>query len=127
MTLSGVTVTGDTDDTLSATLSGVPALWSVVDGATALSNGAVFAAADLGSLVVSAPDNGGETASLTLTVTSSEGVAATSAVETLVVTASGVAEAPSFGGPSRVHAERGTGSAVTLTGVAVASGDRTTR
>ena len=122
MTLSGVTVSGDPDDTLSATLSGVPTLWTVKDGATALSNGAVFAAADLGSLVVSAPDNGGETASLTLTVSSSEGLAATSGTRVIGVTATAVAEAPSFGGPVGFTLSEEPGSAVTLTGVTV-SGD----
>ena len=99
---------GRPDDTLSATLSGVPTLWTVKDGAAALSNGAVFAAADLGSLVVSAPDNGGETASLTLTVSSSEGWRRR-AGESLVVTATAVAEAPSFGGPVGFTLERGAG------------------
>src|SRR2546423_4824427 len=47
ITLSGLSATGDSDDTLSATLSGIPAGWTVRDGATALSNGAGFAAADL--------------------------------------------------------------------------------
>ena len=96
ITLGGLSATGDPDDTLSATLSGIPTLWTVRDGTVALSNGQGFAAADLGSLVVTAPDKGGETASLTLTVTSSEGGSTTSAVETLVVTATAVAEAPSF-------------------------------
>src|SRR5260370_37218098 len=69
-----------------ATLSGIPAGWTVRDGVAALSNGAAFAAADLGSLVVSAPDQGGESALLTLTVSTAEG-GGTSAVEILSVTA----------------------------------------
>src|SRR6202035_5370285 len=96
ITLSGLSATGDSDDTLSATLSGIPAGWSVRDGAAVLGNGQAFAASDLGSLVVSAPDNGGESALLTLTVRTAEG-GGTNAVETLTVTASGVAEAPVFG------------------------------
>src|SRR5438132_8595789 len=58
--------------------------------------GADVCASDLGSLVVTAPDQGGESALLTLTVSTSEG-AGTSAVELLSVTASGVAELPVFG------------------------------
>src|SRR5260370_11470159 len=79
-----------------ATLSGIPAGWTVKDGATALSNGAAFAAADLGALVVTAPDQGGESAFLTLTVSTAEG-GGTNAVGILNVTASGGAEAPAFG------------------------------
>src|SRR5439155_44778 len=60
ITLSGLSATGDSDDTLSATLSGIPAGWTVRDGAAVLANGAGFAAADLGLLVVTAPDLGGE-------------------------------------------------------------------
>src|SRR5258708_33245824 len=74
-------------------------MWSrlrVKDGATVLGNGQGFAAADLGLLVVTAPDQGGESAVLTLTVSTAEG-AGTSAVELLSVTASGVAELPLFG------------------------------
>src|SRR5258708_1305726 len=72
ITLSGLSATGDADDTLSATLSGIPAGWTVKDGATLLGNGQAFAAADLGLLVVSAPGQGGESAFLTLTVSTAE-------------------------------------------------------
>src|SRR5258708_19665981 len=92
--LSGLSATGDADDSLSATLSGIPAGWTVKDGATLLSNGQGFAAADLGLLVVSAPDQGGEAAVLTLTVSTAEGTG-TSAVELLSVTPSETARLPS--------------------------------
>src|SRR5260370_467130 len=83
-------------------ISGVPSGWPLRDGATVLGTGQGFAAADLGLLVVSAPDNGGESALLTLTVSTSEG-GGTSAVEILSVTASGVAEAPVFGATTVWH------------------------
>src|SRR5260370_6155864 len=70
--------------------------WTDRDGAVVLSNGAGFAASDLGSLVVTAPDQGGESAFLTLTVSTAEG-GGTSAVEILSVMASGVAELPEIG------------------------------
>src|SRR2546428_529634 len=73
MTLTGVSASGVGDGALSVTLSGIPAGWTVKDGAVVLSNGAGFAAADLGLLVVTAPDQGGESAFLTLTVSRSEG------------------------------------------------------
>src|SRR5258708_2411742 len=41
------------------TLSGIPPGWTVKDGATLLGNGQAFAAADLGLLVVTAPDQSG--------------------------------------------------------------------
>src|SRR5204862_145687 len=66
ITLSGLSATGDSDDTLSATLSGIPAGWTVRDGAAALRNGEAFAAADLGMPVVWAPDLGRERALPTL-------------------------------------------------------------
>src|SRR5439155_27600 len=109
--------TGDSDDALSATLSGIPAGWTVRDGAAVLANGAGFAAADLGLLVVTAPDLGGESAFLTLTVSTSEG-AGTSAVETLTVHASGVAKAPSFGATTSWSGA----ASVTLSGLS-ATGD----
>ena len=86
ITLSGLSATGDSDDTLSATLSGIPTLWTVKDGTTALTSGQAFAASDLGSLVVTAPDGGGETATLTLTVSSSEGSSTVTATEGVTVT-----------------------------------------
>src|SRR5207244_5403964 len=119
ITLSGLSATGDADDTLSATLSGIPAGWTVRDGAAVLSNGAAFAASDLGLLVVTAPDQGGESAFLTLTVSTAEG-AGTSAVEILSVSASGVAELPVFGTTSVWHgSEEGP---ITLSGLS-ATGD----
>src|SRR5260370_37960832 len=56
ITLSGLSAAGDSDDTLSATLSGILSGWTVRDGATVLGNGQGFAASDLGLLVVTAPD-----------------------------------------------------------------------
>src|SRR2546428_663213 len=73
MTLTGVSASGVGDGALSVTLSGIPAGWTVKDGAVVLSNGAGFAASDLGLLVVTAPDQGGESAFLTLTVSTAEG------------------------------------------------------
>src|SRR5439155_1663033 len=70
--LSGLSATGDADDALSATLSGLPAYSTLFRAAVVLCNGAGFAAADLGLLVVTAPDLGGESALLTLTVSTSE-------------------------------------------------------
>src|SRR5205085_75725 len=103
----------------SATLSGIPAGWTVRDGTAALANGQGFAASDLGSLVVTAPDQGGESAFLTLTVSTAEG-AGTSAVETLTVSASGVAELPVFGTTTLWHgSEEGP---ITLAGLS-AGGD----
>src|SRR5258708_4842198 len=97
-------------------------MWSrlrVKDGATVLGNGQGFAAADLGLLVVTAPDQGGEAAVLTLTVSTAEG-AGTSAVELLSVTASGVAELPLFGTTTVWHGSEEAG--ITLSGLS-ATGD----
>src|SRR5207247_509319 len=87
------------DDTLSATLSGIPAGWTVRDGAVVLANGARSEERRVGKVGVTAPALGGEREFLTLTVSTSEG-AGTSAVETLTVHASGVAELPVFGAPA---------------------------
>jgi hypothetical protein len=119
ITLSGLSATTDGDSTLTATLTGIAAGWTVKDGATTLTNGAAFAASDLGSLVVTAPDNGGEADTLTLTVSNPEG-SGTSAVESITVSATAVAEAPTFAGGSVFGgSEEGT---ITLSGIAV-SGD----
>src|SRR5207302_353132 len=97
ITLSGIAVSGDGDDILSAaTVTGIPSGWTLYDGATALGapgGTATFAAGDIGALRITAPDQGGETAVLTLTVTSREGSSGPSATgsETLTVTAFGVA------------------------------------
>src|SRR5439155_1466856 len=83
-----------------------------------------FSASDLGALRITAPDQGGETAVLTLTVTSREGPSGPSATgpETLTVTAFGVAEAPTFSGPTVFSGSEEPGSTITLSGIAV-SGD----
>ena len=104
----------------------MPALWDGKDGATALSNGAVFAAADLGSLVVSAPDNGGETASLTLTVSSSRGFGGDERDPRHGGDGDGGCRGADLGGPAGQDRSEEPGSALTLTGVTV-SGDATTR
>src|SRR5439155_598224 len=96
-------------------------------GTTALvatSGTATFSASDLGALKITAPDAGGETAVLTLSVTSQEGAGGpmTTGSETLTVTASGVAEAPSFSGPTVFSGSEEPGSTITLSGIAV-SGD----
>src|SRR5207253_2529000 len=130
ITLSGIAVSGDGDDVFTAapaTVTGIPAGWTLFDGSTALaatSGTATFAASDLGSLKITAPDNGGETATLTLSVTSQEGAGGPAATgsETLTVTASGVAEAPSFSGPTVFSGSEEPGSTITLAGIAV-SGD----
>src|SRR5437016_3614800 len=106
-TASGSAVSGDGDDVFTAapaTVTGIPAGWTLYDGSTALSapgGTATFSASDLGALRITAPDQGGETAVLTLTVTSREGPSGPSATgsETLTVTAFGVA-APTFSGPT---------------------------
>src|SRR5207302_2007962 len=118
----------DGDDVVTgATVTGIPAGWTLYDGATALSapgGTATFAASDLGALRITAPDNGGETAILTLTVTSREGSGGPSATgsEILTVTALGVAEAPTFSGPTVFSGSEEPGSTITLSGIAV-SGD----
>src|SRR5205085_265628 len=97
ITLAGIAVSGDGDDIFTAapaTVTGIPSGWTLYDGATALNaqgGTATFAASDLGALRITAPDNGGETAVLTLTVSSREGASGPSATgsETLTVTASG--------------------------------------
>src|SRR5205807_1427523 len=81
ITLSGLSATGDGDDTLSATLSGIPAGWTVRDGAVVLSNEIGRAACREGVLVVAAPDQGGENAVLTLTVSTAEGGGTSAVVE----------------------------------------------
>src|SRR5439155_26852409 len=122
----GIAVSGDGDDVFTAapaTVTGIPAGWTLYDGSTALSapgGTATFSASDLGALRITAPDQGGETAVLTLTVTSREGPSGPSATgtETLTVTAFGVAKAPTFGGPTSLSG----GASVTLSGL-TATGD----
>src|SRR5260221_11590968 len=71
--LSGIAVSGDADDVFTsapATVTGIPTGWTLYDGTTALvatSGTATLAAGDLGALRITAPDDGGETAVLTLT------------------------------------------------------------
>jgi hypothetical protein len=121
--LAGIGVTtNDSDDTLSATatLSGLPTGWTLYDGAAALTAAggvATLPTADLGALAILAPDDGGETATLTLTVGSGDGSSTTSASETLVVSASDVAEAPSSSGPTT-----SSGGEVSVTGATGFSG-----
>src|SRR5205807_2227011 len=107
-----------------ATVTGIPSGWTLYDGATALSapgGTATFAASDLGALRITAPDQGGETAVLTLTVSSREGSGGPSAAgsEILTVTAFGVAEAPTFSGPTVFSGSEEPGSTITLSGIAV--------
>src|SRR5947208_13110749 len=121
ITLSGIAVSGDGDDVFTAAPAaetGIAAGWTLYDGSTALSapgGTATFSASDLGALRITAPDQGGETAVLTLTVTSREGSSGPSATgsETLTVTAFGVAEAPTFSGPTVFSG----GASVTLSGL----------
>src|SRR5207302_502138 len=97
ITLERITVSkDDTDDTLSATISGIAAGWTVYDNGVSISDGATVAVADVtgGKLSVVAPDGGGESLALTLTVGSAEGTDATSATALLSVTATAVAEVP---------------------------------
>src|SRR5260370_1218867 len=93
---------GDDTRGAPATLSGVSSGWTLVDGPTALTATAgivTVATTDLGALRIPARDDATTASdSLTLTVTSSEGGSTTSAVETLVVTATAVAEPPTFSG-----------------------------
>src|SRR5205823_2839037 len=108
--------TGGGDDSFtSATVSGIPTGWTLFDGSTALAaTGGVASlpAGDLGALRITAPDDGGETAVLTLTVSSQEGSGgpAASGSETITVTATGVAEAPSFSGPTSFSGSEEPGS-----------------
>src|SRR5260370_193403 len=117
ITLAGLSATGDADDALSATISGIPTGWSVRDGTVALSNGQGVAASDLGRLGWSGPDNGGESRLLRVAGGTGEGGGAR-AVETLSVTASGAAETPSFGTTTSWSG----GAGVTLAGLS-ATGD----
>ncbi|HEV2336363.1 MAG TPA: pentapeptide repeat-containing protein, partial [Stellaceae bacterium] len=106
VSLANLTVTGDADDALSATIAGLSAGWTLVDTHSPASSftGSPITAipvSDLGSLVVVAPELAdAATDLLTLTVISSEGVSTASAGETLTVTATQQAEPPSFSGPS---------------------------
>src|SRR5205823_5751887 len=108
ITLAGIAVSGDADDVFTAapaTVTGIPTGWTLYDGTTALvatSGTATFAAGDLGVLRITAPDEGGETAVLTLTVTSQEGASGPSAIESVPPRLSSglVAEAPTFSGPT---------------------------
>src|SRR5260221_2141795 len=85
-------------------VSGRPWGWMLYDGATGLSAGGGVASlprSDLGALRIAAPDGRAPTsASLTLTVSSSEGGLTTSGSEVLVVSLGAVAEAPVFSGTS---------------------------
>ncbi len=124
--LTGIAVTAvDSDDTLGAmaTLSGLSSGWTLFDGTTALAaTGGVVTlpTADLGSLAILSPDNGGESDTLTLTANSSEhGVTATGS-EILTISATGAAEAPTFG-PTTTWS--GSTSEITLSGLSVTPDD----
>jgi hypothetical protein len=125
-TLTGLSATGDSDDTLSTTLSGVPSGWTIADPGVTTITGAdggasgTIPAGDLGSLVVFTPDAGGEAATLTLTVTSSEGGSTATGSELLTISATGVGETPSFSPTTLWSGSAGSG--ITLSGLA-ASGD----
>jgi hypothetical protein len=123
ITLSGLSVTpDDSDDTLTATLSGVPSGWEVTDpGVTTItgtSGGAsgIIPVDDLGLLVVTPPHAGGSV-HLTLTVTSSEDDDSLTGAETLTVSTTGGTEASAFG----ASAAAGTSFAIDLAGLAFAS------
>src|SRR5260370_927654 len=96
ITLSGLSAAGDADDTLSATLSGIPAGWTVKDGATLLSNGQGFAEIGRASRRERAHISVGAVALKKKTVSNAEG-AGTSARERLSGTVSGVEEVSLFG------------------------------
>src|SRR5207249_4360543 len=125
-----IAVSGDGDDVFTAapaTVTGIPAGWTLYDGSTGSEErrvGAECSASDLGALRITATDQGGETAVLTLTVTSREGASGPSATgsETLTVTAFGVAAAPTFSGRKVFSGSEEPGSTSTLSGIAV-SGD----
>src|SRR5260221_14780269 len=103
-------------------VSGRPWGWMLYDGATGLSAGGGVASlprSDLGALRIAAPDGTAPTsASLTLTVSSSEGGLTTSGSEVLVVSLGAVAEAPTFGATTSWSG----GTSVTLSGLS-ATGD----
>src|SRR5439155_178790 len=130
ITLSGIAVSGDADDVFTsapATVTGIPPGWKIGGGSSrvgATSGTATFAVDDHGALRITVPDAGGETATLTLSVTSQEGASGPTVTgsEILTVTASGVAEAPSFSGPTVFSGSEEPGSTITLSGIAV-SGD----
>src|SRR5439155_74172 len=101
ITLAGITVgKDDTDDTLSATISGIGAGWTVYDNGVSIRDGTTLAGTHVTcrKLTVVAADRSGESLALTLTVGSAEGTDATSATALLSVTATAVAEAPTIGG-----------------------------
>src|SRR5439155_1173874 len=92
VTLSGLSASGDSDDTLSATFTGLSAGWTLVDTQSNSSfTGTSITAipvSDLGSLVVVAPS--GTTSGtdiLTLTISSSLGASTTSGSEALTLVA----------------------------------------
>src|SRR5437667_212232 len=93
ITLSGIAVSGDGDDVFTgATVPGTPSGWTFYFGGSGLRRDLhsfpTRRSSDL-ALRITAPDQGGETAVLTLTVTSREGSSGPSATgsETLTVTA----------------------------------------
>jgi hypothetical protein len=130
--LSGITATGDSDDTLgtTATISGVAPGWTVFDGSTSLtaSGGTVtLPTADLGALNILAPDAGtGATDTLTLTVTSHEGSSTTvTATETIVVsTTAGPPEQPTVSTADTTMTVGATSAALTIS-VAASDADDT--
>src|SRR5207248_2937815 len=115
----------DSDDTQgSATISGVPSGWTLYDNGVAqtlTSGSATIASGDVGKLSVLAPDGSGENATLTLTASSSEGSSTTSATRVITVSATAVAEPPTFGGGTSFSgSDEGT---IALSGITVASVD----
>jgi len=124
--LAGIGVTAlDSDDTLgaTATLSGLPSGWTLFDGTAALAaTGRVVTlpTADLGALAIETADNGSESGTLTLTVTSSEHGTTATGSAALTISATGQAELPTFGTATRWS---GNPSGITLSGLSATSDD----
>ena len=76
-----------------------------------------------GSLSLQAPDGSHDIATLTLTVSSSEGGNDHLASQPLTVTATATAEAPTFGGASTFSGNEETRQPITLSGITVSSVD----
>src|SRR5260221_1295891 len=110
-------------------VSGRPWGWMLYDGATGLSAGGGVASlprSDLGALRIAAPDGPAPaSASLTLTVSSSEGGLTTSGSEVLVVSLGAVAEAPVFSGTSVFSGSDEASLALSGITVGAADGDDT--
>src|SRR5439155_1192393 len=126
ITLAGITVgKDDTDDTLSATISGIGAGWTGYENRASVREGGAEAVADVtgGKLTVGAPDGCGDTPALPPTVSSAECSVATSATDLVLHSFPTRRSSDLIGGTASWTGSEEPGSTITLAGITVGKDD----